>query len=339
MTTVWAQQDVEAVTRCVVCGGERLAPLYTDLRAHDLGGWRLLRCAGCGSGLLDPRPTPDAIGKAYDGEYVPYKHRPARPAPTGRRDRARRAVADAYLARRWGYAALPARPALSAVAVVMPSLRRASDRLVRFAAAPPAGGARLLDVGCATGAYIELMRSLGWDTHGLEMDQGAVETARGLGLSVRQGMMSDLDPGVDGTFDHITVGHVIEHTHEPVEALEAAFRVLRPGGRIWVGTPNLGSLGARLFRSRWRALEPPRHLVLFTPDSLSLALRAAGFSDIRVVRARPSARWHFERSAQLAGLRRRRLIRAAARGVNAAGYVRPSLSDEVTIVATRAGDP
>jgi len=53
----------------------------------------------------------------------------------------------------------------------MPSLRRTADRRVRFAPASP-GGARLLDIGCATGTCIEMMRDLGWETRGVEMDAG-----------------------------------------------------------------------------------------------------------------------------------------------------------------------
>jgi len=134
--------------------------------------------------------------------------------------------------------------------------------------------------------------------------------------------MPDVNADVDGTFDHLTVGHVIEHVHRPV-------------GRLWIGTPNLVSVASRLFRSRWRALEPPRHLVLFTPDSLALALREAGFSDVELVRSQPSARWHLDESAKLAGLEHRRPLPAVARVINPASYVRPALSDEMTLIATR----
>ena len=143
----------------------------------------------------------------------------------------------------------------------MPGVRRAADRLVRFVPAPASQDARLLDVGCGSGTYMKLMRDLGWHVRGVELDEGAVRTARKAKLDVRQGTMDDLDPEVDGLFDVVTVGHVIEHTHDPIAALRAACAVLKPGGMLWIGTPNLGSLGAHLFRARWRALEPPRHLV------------------------------------------------------------------------------
>jgi 2-polyprenyl-3-methyl-5-hydroxy-6-metoxy-1,4-benzoquinol methylase len=334
MSEAWSADELEHLERCVVCDRDGLEPLYEDLRAHDPGGWRLDRCPGCGSALLNPRPTVEAIGKAYAGPYRPYKRRRARPVPKGRRARLRYAVTNAYLRRRWGYDGLHARAPLAAVAMLMPGIRRAADRLVRFVPAPTGKDARLLDVGCGSGTYLKLMRDLGWQVRGVELDEGAGQTARKAKLDVRQGTMDDLDPELDGMFDVITVGHVIEHTHDPVAALTAARRVLKPGGMLWIGTPNLGSLGARVFRARWRALEPPRHLVVFTGSALTLALHRAGFTDVRPVRSTASAPWHFQQSAKLAGRRRLGLARAAGRVVNACSYLRPTMADEMTFLAT-----
>jgi 2-polyprenyl-3-methyl-5-hydroxy-6-metoxy-1,4-benzoquinol methylase len=331
MSEAWSADELERLERCVVCGGT-LEPLYEDLP----GGWRQDRCLGCGSALLNPRPTVAAIGKAYRGPYRPYKARRARPVPKDRRARLRYAVTNAHLRRRWGYTGLHARAPLAAVAPFMPGVRRAADRLVRFVPAPPSPDARLLDVGCGSGTYLKLMRDLGWQVRGVELDEGAVRTARKAKLDVRQGTMDDLDPEVDGLFDVVTVGHVIEHTHDPVAALRAACSVLKPGGMLWIGTPNLGSLGAHLFRARWRALEPPRHLVVFTGASLTLALERAGFTGVRPVRSTASAPWHFQQSAKLAGSRRLRLARAAGRAVNAASYVRPTMADEMTFLALKS---
>jgi 2-polyprenyl-3-methyl-5-hydroxy-6-metoxy-1,4-benzoquinol methylase len=339
MSEAWSPDELERLERCVVCDGDALEPLYEDLRAHDPGGWRLDRCRDCGSALLNPRPTVEAIGKAYLGPYRPYKARRARPVPKGRRARLRYAVTNAYLRRRWGYTGLHARAPLAAVATLMPGVRRAADRLVRFVPAPPSPAARLLDVGCGSGTYMKLMRDLGWQVRGVELDEGAVKTARKAKLDVRQGTMDDLDPELDGLFDVITVGHVIEHTHDPIAALTAARGVLKPGGTLWIGTPNLGSLGARLFRARWRALEPPRHLVVFTGSSLTLALRRAGFGDVRPVRSTASAPWHFQQSAKLAGRRRLGPARAAGHAVNAASYLRPTMADEMTFLATALKSP
>ena len=111
--------------------------------------------------------------------------------------------------------------------------------------------------------------------------------------------------------------------------------MLKPHGTLWIGTPNLGSLGARLFRSRWRALEPPRHLVLFTGDSLRLALQRAGFTGVRSVRSIASAPWHFQESAKVAGLAILGSCAPSAGGVNVARIHDLTEADEMTFVATR----
>ena len=330
----WAPDELEHLDACVVCGSARLVPLYEDLGAHGTGDWRLDRCSGCSAALLNPRPTPAAIGKAYRGEYVPYQLRPARPPATGVRGRAERAAADAYLRRRWGYGTLPRTPVPAAAAALLPGTRRAADRLVRFVPAPRPG-ARLLDVGAGSGIYLRLMRELGWDVAGIEPDPGAVRTSTDAGLAVRQGTMGDLDPATDGTFDAVTVGHVIEHTHDPVAGLRAVWNVMRPGALLWLGTPNRASFGASLFGDSWRALDPPRHLVLFDRDSLTFALHRAGFTRVRQVRPRASAPWNFQESARVKGMGFGRTLRYAATAVNVVSTWRPNVADEMTFVAER----
>jgi hypothetical protein len=64
----WPVEDLEAVERCPLCGGTDRTVLYRDLtdgRFCAPGTWALHRCLGCESGYLDPRPTADAIGRAY----------------------------------------------------------------------------------------------------------------------------------------------------------------------------------------------------------------------------------------------------------------------------------
>jgi SAM-dependent methyltransferase len=83
-----------------------------------------------------------------------------------------------------------------------------------------------------------------------------------------------------GVFDVITMSHVIEHVHEPIQVLEACYRLLKPGGQLWIETPNISSLGRSRFQHNWRGLETPRHLVLFNRRSLHQALQRAGFTNI-----------------------------------------------------------
>jgi SAM-dependent methyltransferase len=87
----------------------------------------------------------------------------------------------------------------------------------------------------------------------------------------------DEAPHPADSFDAVTLSHVIEHLHDPVESLAACLRLLKPGGQIWVATPNVEGLGHRRFGRDWFGLDPPRHLVIFTRRALDRALRSAGF--------------------------------------------------------------
>jgi len=74
---------------------------------------------------------------------------------------------------------------------------------------------------------------------------------------------------------------VVEHASDPILVLEHCFRLLKPGGKLWLETPNIDSRGRLRFQSNWRGLEPPRHLVLFNRQSLHAALKQVGFTDVK----------------------------------------------------------
>ncbi|MCK5664178.1 MAG: methyltransferase domain-containing protein, partial [Thiotrichaceae bacterium] len=70
------------------------------------------------------------------------------------------------------------------------------------------------------------------------------------GLDVRMGGVEVLDPSVE-KFDVITLSHVIEHVHQPVEVLKYCYSLLKPDGFLWLETPNIESEGYRLFGANW----------------------------------------------------------------------------------------
>jgi SAM-dependent methyltransferase len=156
----------------------------------------------------------------------------------------------------------------------------------------------VLDIGCGNGGFLWQMRSLGWDVCGVEPDPKSAVHARAAGLDVRDGLLQQQSLP-DAHFDAIVMNHVIEHLHDPVGTLRRCWKLLKPGGRIALTPPNLGSRGYQIFGADWLALDPPRHLILFTEDSLRRALEACGFAVSRPPRPSLKARELFEISFRL----------------------------------------
>jgi SAM-dependent methyltransferase len=93
----------------------------------------------------------------------------------------------------------------------------------------------------------------------------------------------------DAAFDIVTLLDVIEHVRDPLGLLGEARRLLRPGGRIALTTPDLSSLSARLLKSRWPYVLP-EHVIYFDRGTIRRALRQAGLTPVRVGPLRKSLR-------------------------------------------------
>lgn len=145
---------------------------------------------------------------------------------------------------------------------------------------------RLLDVGCATGRFMQLAEAARWKTMGVELNDDTAALARDRGLDVLTGTLDELaatlgadDPG----FDAVCMWDLIEHVPDPLALLRTARGLLAPGGRLWIATPNVdglfpqAALRVAATVGRWPHVEPPYHLCQFSEATLTDALRRAGF--------------------------------------------------------------
>ena len=288
----WPIDGLEMLAHCPVCGGEDRKILHSELVDNVFcvapGKWNLWECISCRSAYLDPRPTPKFIHFAY-AKYFTHTEAATEVdySLLSKYRKFRRRLANGYVT--WRYSSQNSKPASAfgvVAALFMPKLRNALDRRYRNLPKLPRDGGRLLDVGCGNGSFLKLARDCGWEVVGLDPDPKAVHNASGLGLTVYEGGIEFFD-GKSELFDVVTLNHVIEHVHNPIEVLTACHVLLRPGGQLWIETPNIDSLGHALFQKNWFDLDPPRHLVLFNRRSLHRAIVSAGFTSFRY-HARPN---------------------------------------------------
>jgi 2-polyprenyl-3-methyl-5-hydroxy-6-metoxy-1,4-benzoquinol methylase len=225
-------------------------------------------------------PLAEDIGKAY-ARYYTHVSRDGQ-GRTGLLRRLYETMKLGYLANKYHYPAGP-RPlihrALGWLLYLFPIRRRGLDGDVRFLQALPQG--RLLDVGCGSGDWLALMMGLGWRGVGLDFDENAVKVGRTRGLDVTCGALEQQNYA-DNSFDAVALSHVIEHVPDPVQTLAECRRILKPGGKLVVVTPNTSSLSHRMFKQDWRGLEPPRHLHIFSNRSLPSLLARAGFENVSI---------------------------------------------------------
>ena len=262
--------------RCCICGRQG-AGLYSELQDRLFaapGKWDFRQCSACGLAWLDPYPIADDIAQAYANYYTHEEE--ASPRADGWIRRTYQPIKRGYLAWRYGYggAAGTRKKFLAPLMYVFPIRRAIVDGEVLYL--PAKEGGHLLDVGCGSGRFMQAMTQLGWQTQGLDTDCVAVDRARTRGLAVRCGeLLAQQFPS--DSFDAVVMNHVIEHVHDPWAIVAECHRILKPGGRLVIVTPNIKSWGHGLFRQDWRGLEPPRHLHLFSRSSLTALSRFAGF--------------------------------------------------------------
>lgn len=249
--------------RCPVCGGEAtFSFLSRDLMFDKREEYRYLVCRHCHSEFQSPMPGSSQIASFYPDAYDQYAPlddlKPLSAAKT------------AVLKYHYGYAHLNTPPSIFRLLSRVLAAFNYKDSLA-FSA-----NGRALDVGCGNGRFIRRMNSLGWRCEGVEFNATAFEVCRQAGLKVFHGELNDARFG-DACFDLITARQLIEHLPDPKAFVQEIDRILKPGGRFVIITPNNLSWGKKMFGKRWFANEVPRHLVLFNLASLTALLERYGF--------------------------------------------------------------
>jgi SAM-dependent methyltransferase len=141
----------------------------------------------------------------------------------------------------------------------------------------------LFEVGCAYGMFLEAAQARGYRVAGLEFSPVAAGVAsERLGCTIHVGEVVDLAPS---DHDVVAFWDTIEHVPDPKAFLEAAARLIRPGGVVAFSCPRFDSLPARVLRTRWWTLKPHKHIWHFTRADLRRLLADVGLEEVRMVRS------------------------------------------------------
>ncbi len=215
---------------------------------HDLPGeFTVVRCCSCGLMRTNPRPIPGYIGFYYPDNYGPYVGTRVQHTP-------------------------------KSTGAIKNILRPLFSGVFNFNVTPLPNmvAGRLLEIGCASGAFLHQMSGQGWQVQGIEFSEKAALAAAQLGYRVHAGPL-ETAPQPDEPFDLIVGWMVLEHLHDPVGGLQKLREWAKPGAWLALSVPNAGSLEFRIFKDKWYALQLPTHLYHFTPTSLEELLSAGGW--------------------------------------------------------------
>jgi len=230
---------------CPSCGSPGISH-YLRCRDHLVSGeyFELYQCHNCGLIFTQGHPDASDIGRYYESdEYVSHSN-----TSGGLLNCIYQAVRKIMLNRK--------------------------VRFIKVVSGVKKG--TLLDIGCGTGHFANAMRKAGWNVTGIEVNV----KARGYAIS-RFGLDVIDDKNISsltsGSFDVITLWHVLEHFHDPYGYFNDIRRLLKPDGLCVVALPNSSSCDADHYREHWAAYDVPRHLLHFSCDAFRFFCEKAGF--------------------------------------------------------------
>ncbi|MDD5678981.1 MAG: class I SAM-dependent methyltransferase [Kiritimatiellae bacterium] len=242
-----ASLQIETIVACPKCHS-REAELVTRGMDYEYGTctdtFTFVKCKQCAVLYLQNRPAASELSRIYPATYQSYSFHKNRNLT--------------FMIRNW-------------------ILER--RRMRSFMPLLPEEGA-VLDIGCGDPCFLEALRRMGsrkLQLWGNDINPAVLAHLETAGFKAAEGRFEEINLPA-GSFNVIFMRNIIEHVANPMDMLAKAFRLLRPGGKLIVLTPNTDCLSARFFKnSYWFEYHIPRHWTLFDPISFSRAARECGF--------------------------------------------------------------
>ena len=216
------------VKRCYLCGKSRFKDLGQSKCPILTPNNHLVKCENCGLVFINPMPDEKELSKIYSTEY------------------------------RLGYQSWVGKILNFYNRTVFAADAKFIKRYIKRG--------KIIDIGYGSGEMLSALGP-GWDKYGFDVyskTADRIEIEKRLGIKT----LESLGGLKDNSFDLVILRNVIEHTTEFRSLLGDSYRLLRPGGLLFVRTPNIDSLDFELFGTSWYMTYMGGHIVFFNIKTL-----------------------------------------------------------------------
>jgi len=240
---------MEVLKNCPVCGSQKFEPFISG-KDYFLTGevFNIVKCHDCGFRFTNPRPKSEDLGKYYEStDYISHS------------DSRKGLFASVYqLVRKY-------------------TLSRKLALISKFQQ-----NGEILDIGCATGQFLNYMAEHGWSATGIEPDEKTrAHAISEYGLKVfPEEQLNILEKS---SFDVITLWHVLEHVSELNARMEQLKNLLKPQGTLIIAVPNCNAYDAKIYGEFWAGYDLPRHLYHFAKEDMKLLLENHEFTIVNIL--------------------------------------------------------
>lgn len=220
--------------KCPWCGSEN-AQLHIELKDLFLTQepFKILECKDCGLLYTTPRPNKDEIGKYYKSDEY-YSHQENK---------------EGFIPK------------------VYEKVKSINLKNKYTIATEKTRKGKILDIGCGVGDFLHTMEQHGWKGTGVEPSEEAKAIAK---KRIKAQLLSSEEQEnlTEGSFDVITMWHVLEHVDALRWQIQQLYRLCKPGGRIIIALPNYKSYDGQYYKAAWAAYDVPRHLNHFNEETI-----------------------------------------------------------------------
>lgn len=246
---------MEYLKKCILCDSPDYIFRFSK-KGRNGETFQLCRCSKCGLEFINPRPDENEIGKYYTNNY--FMQRDQRGYDNYYSDKVKKEIERVYLLNLKDLGFFDYEAKLSETK-------------------------KSLDIGCAAGYFVELLKKRGWQSSGIDIASDCIKYGQeSLGLDLIDGSYLKYNPAKK--YDLITLWATIEHLHNPSEFLKKINSDLADDGILYLTTCRIdGPNFKNFFASRWRFYNFPEHLVFFSKKNIKKILKEEGFKVNKII--------------------------------------------------------